>query len=249
MPVRSDWKLTLTVDQILRSQGAEPGSIRARRPALVEVAEWALQEGLPLLEPRAVYERYPVAGMRHEKLELGGRGSSPGVPPGLSGRLIAQHLGPAREVVVLVCTLGPALEEVAAGLMETDPLLGWALDALGSAAVEALSLKVCNDFEVQAAAVGMQTSLPLSPGMVGWPVETGQAQIFSLVDAGEIGVALTSASFMTPRKSLSMVLGIGKDLATGSRTCDYCSLNETCRYQNHYAPADEAQPVTLPAEK
>lgn len=248
MAVLSKWKLNLTVDQVLRAQGAEPGSIRARRPALVQVAEWALVEGLPLLEPKVAYERYPVAGMRHEKLELDALVQGPGVRPGLSGRLIAQHLGPARHVVALVCTLGPELEEVAAGLMETDPLLGWALDALGSAAVEALSLEVCNDFEAQAAASGLQTSLPLSPGMVGWPVEIGQPQIFSLVNAGEIGVTLTSSSFMTPRKSLSMVLGIGKDLDTGSRTCDFCSLNETCRYQNHYAPTDGSQPVAHPVE-
>jgi hypothetical protein len=248
MPVLSDWKVNITVDQILRAQGAEPDSIRVRRPALVQVAEWALQEGLPLLELKVAYERYPVARMRHENLELVGSGPQPGVRPGLSGRLIAQHLGPARQIVALVCTLGPALEEVVTGLMETDPLLGWALDALGSAAVEALSLEVCNDFEAQAAASGLQTSLPLSPGMVGWPVETGQHQIFSLVDAGEIGVALTLSSFMTPRKSLSMVIGIGKDLATGSRTCDFCSLNETCRYQNHYTPTGETQPVTYPVE-
>jgi hypothetical protein len=70
--------------------------------------------------------------------------------------------------------------------------------------------------------------------MVGWPVEQGQPQIFDLLDADEIGVRLTESMMMVPRKSLTFVLGIGKKLIAGGRTCDYCSLKGTCRYRDHY---------------
>jgi hypothetical protein len=69
--------------------------------------------------------------------------------------------------------------------------------------------------------------------MVGWPVEQGQPQIFDLLDAGEIGVQLNESTMMLPRKSLTFVLGIGKELMAGGRTCDYCSLKETCWYRDH----------------
>jgi hypothetical protein len=225
----------LEADQVLRAIGADPQVIRLRRPALVEAAEWALKEGLPLLDPKVLTHEGAVQGFRHERLELEG-------PSGASGRLvlkgplIAQHLGAAEQVILLVCTIGAELENIVSELMQTDPLLGWTLDGLGSAAVEALALDVCNHFEDQAARTGRHTSLPLSPGMIGWPIEEGQPQIFSIIDGLEAGVRLTASGQMMPRKSLSMVLGVGVNIGRGGRTCDYCSLSDTCKYQNHYGP-------------
>jgi hypothetical protein len=80
----------------------------------------------------------------------------------------------------------------------------------------------------------METTIPLSPGMIGWSVAEGQSQIFALLDAAEIGVGLTEHGVMIPPKSLSMVLGIGPNMGTAGSTCDYCSMRETCRYQDHY---------------
>jgi len=101
--------------------------------------------------------------------------------------------------------------------------------------VEALANAACRRIEDEAKAVALQTSIPLSPGMIGWPVEEGQAQIFNLLNAKEIGVCVTPAWVMLPRKSLSMVLGIGTRMVEAGKTCDYCTLRETCRHQDHYA--------------
>jgi hypothetical protein len=80
----------------------------------------------------------------------------------------------------------------------------------------------------------MEATIPLSPGMIGWPVSVGQSQIFSLMDARDVGVTLSSSTMMIPRKSLSMVLGFGAEINQRGRTCDYCHMRETCRYQDHY---------------
>jgi hypothetical protein len=40
---------------------------------------------------------------------------------------------------------------------------------------------------------------------------------------------------MVPRKSLTMVMGIGAELQSAGKTCDFCAMRETCRYQDHYA--------------
>ena len=223
-----DWELKLDVDAVLRGQGADPAAIRARSPSLVETAARALEEGLPLADPVVVARRLPVESLRHERLTLIGGGT-------LSGALIAQHLGPAQEVVALLCTVGEALENYAAEVMASQMVYGLALDGVGSAAVEALANAACRRYELEAAERGMQTTIPLSPGMLGWPVEQGQPEIFSLIDAQAAGVRLTDSLIMIPRKSLTMVLGIGPEVSVGGRTCDYCSLRETCRYQDHYA--------------
>jgi hypothetical protein len=59
-------------------------------------------------------------------------------------------------------------------------MIALALDGVGSAAVEMLAIQACNYFEEKAKIDGLFTSMPLNPGMVGWPVDMGQPQIFSL---------------------------------------------------------------------
>lgn len=231
MPILSDWDLDLTVDHALRGQGGDPAVLRLRSPRLVQVAEQALEEARPVLEPRVLYRLLEVEALRHERLILRQGGK-------LSGPLIAKHMLGAQKVVVVLCTIGAALERRASEIFQEDLSLGLALDGLGSAAVEALANAACDFFERQAAAEVLQTTIPLSPGMIGWLIEVGQREIFALVNASEIGVELTDSILMKPRKSLSFALGLGSQLVESGRTCDYCNLRETCRYQDHYAEAD-----------
>jgi hypothetical protein len=51
-----------------------------------------------------------------------------------------------------------------------------ALDGLGSAATEALANAACTQTETEAKADGMQASIPLSPGMEGWPTGQGRCR-------------------------------------------------------------------------
>jgi hypothetical protein len=229
MALLENWSLDLDADDVLRGQGADPDILRARRPALVGVAERALEAGRPHLRPKVAYRRLVASGLRHERLQLDG-GT-------LAGPLIAQHLGAAEHVVVMICTVGDAIDAEIARHMDSDPPFAMALDGVGSAAAEALAAQACAGFEEEAAGRGWRASLPLSPGMIGWPVKEGQAQIFALVDGAEAGVHLTEGGMMVPRKSLSLVLGLGSRLEAAGSACQFCTLHETCRYQDHYRPA------------
>jgi hypothetical protein len=228
MTVLDKWDLRLDVDSVLRGQGADPEAIHKRSPRLVESAERALEEGGPLLQPRVFARRLLVEDLQHERLILKGNGI-------LSGELLAKHMCGAHEVVLILCTVGEALERRAAEVSREDVVYGLALDGVGSTGVEVLANAACALFEKEASESDCQITIPLSPGMVGWPVEQGQPQIFGLLDAAAIGVRLTESMMMVPRKSLSFVLGIGRELIAGDRICDYCSLKETCQYQDHYA--------------
>jgi cobalamin-dependent methionine synthase I len=148
---------------------------------------------------------------------------------------VAQAMGSAKQIAVAVCTIGPQLEE-AVGAMFTagQQVEATVLDGVGSAAVEELAQRACRMFEDMARQRGLMTSSPLSPGEPDWPLE-GQRELFDLVPGEEIGVTLTDTFLMRPLKSLSLVVGIGENLSTGGSPCEFCSLNQVCRYRERKA--------------
>ena len=226
MPKLDNLELDFDVDAVIRGQGADPAILRARRPTLVQIAEQALQDGVPLLEPQVIYKELHVQKVLHENLlfEEGGK---------FSGKLIMQHLAKAQRVYAIICTVGTTIEEYAAEIWNESATLSLALDGVGSAAVEALSNAACRYFELKEQEHGWQTSIPLSPGMIDWSVEDGQKQIFEVFDGEKLPVTLTPSFLMMPRKSLTSIIGAGPDLEITGRICDYCSLHEVCRYQDH----------------
>jgi hypothetical protein len=243
-----DWNITLTANDILRAQDSDPVVIQQRRPALVEVAEWAAHEAQTLIQPFVLIEGFRIKELRHERLLLQPLLSTKqedhpeAIQSGyfLSGSLLASQLGTAEEVHVVLCTIGKQLEQYASQVISDDLLRGLALDAAGSAAAEILGETVCRHFEAEAAEQGKCVSIPYGPGMIGWSVEVGQPQIFHLLeytkDKNEANqITLNKDYIMTPRKSVSFVLGWGAKLAQQNRTCDFCGLKKTCRYQDAYA--------------
>jgi len=227
MPNLENLDYDFDLDAVLRGQGADPAVLRARRPALVQLAEQAIQEGRPLIEPSVIYKEFTVEGVVHERLTFKEGGQ-------LAGKLIVQHLAQARKVVVLLCSIGSSLEQYASEMWGSSATYSLALDGVGSAAVEALANAACRSLEISAQSHGWLTSIPLSPGMIDWPVLDGQPQIFRLLEGEKLSVELSSSYIMIPRKSLTMVVGSGPELTISGRTCDYCSLREVCRYQDHY---------------
>jgi hypothetical protein len=230
MPIWNTHDLEFDVDAVLRGQGAEPQAIRKRSPRLVETAERALEEGRALIKPQTLYRELDVDLLRHERLILDDGQT-------LSGTLVADHLGPAQRVVLILSTIGVDLEAHAAEISKDDIVYGLALDGVGSAAVEALANAACKHFEDKAHERQWQSSIPVSPGMLGWGVDVGQPEIFDILQPEQINVSLTEYGLMMPRKSLTMVLGFGPAMKTGGKTCDFCAMKETCRYQDHYDPA------------
>lgn len=216
--------LELDADAVLRGQGADPQIVRGRRPRLVEIAAQALAGSRFLLEPQVILRKLAVRSLRHEKLEL---------EDGffIKGAWITQQLAPAESVYAILCTVGQRIEDEASRNMDTDMLMGLAMDGVGSAGVEALATLVCKQIEDQAALDGLQTTVPFSPGMLKWSVEEGQPVIFNLLAEINHTVELTPSFLMRPRKSLSILMGVGADFGTKGSTCDYCAMQGTCKYQ------------------
>ena len=112
-------------------------------------------------------------------------------------------------VAVFVATIGSRLEEEAARLAEDGLILqSYVLDSIGSHAVEIVADYVHDMTRKMAAADGLAVGRRFSPGYCDWDVRQ-QKVIFEAVNADSIGVQLTDQCHMSPRKSISGIIGIG----------------------------------------
>jgi len=214
--VLSALRIAIDPQDILRAQRLQP------RPDLLVALEKAIALGATLWQPRAVYAWWPVRKVEGETLHL---------TAGLSLKIgpHADLLAPAKEAMVGVRTIGPALEERVSELMQTDPLLGYMLDSVGVVALGQVGEALHRLAEERATERGWGVSLLLAPGsLAGWPTE-GQRELFRLIDPAPIGVRLSGQCVMWPHKSVSQLIGLGPgyDEHVGS-VCQFCSLRTHC---------------------
>jgi hypothetical protein len=226
MPVIGDIPLRLKIAEVLRREGFRKHTkIRPEiKNLILELLARVQQDHL--LEPAVAYEIYAITEMSRRQLSLEGKRV-------VHGALLPSLLAEAKELVTVVCTIGPKLEKRAANYFNRDkPLEGLLLDGIGSAAVDSLVEEVCKFMTAEALSRGYQASSPISPGMPGFPM-TEQWQLIKMVPVQKIGVSLTSSGVMVPRKSASMVIGIGPQMRrwTPAEVCTRCNLKKTCPYR------------------
>jgi len=225
MQIKRDWTITLDEERITREMGQSFARV-LKTPRLLAVFQEELAEAQELIEPAACWDTVPVQEIRHEKVVLANGAKIGGGP-------VAAVIGGAADLVVAVCTVGSRISERAdfyAG--GKDLFRGMVLSDLASYAVDLVRQGVCELVEDEAKGNGLHVSTPLSPGESEWSVRE-QATIFSLIDAGRIGVTLTPSMVMRPLKSISLVMGVGARPmgSEGGTSCDFCTIRDRCAYR------------------
>ena len=223
MPVVRGISLTLNEKDVFRRQ--EIRESRIVRPSIKSIARELMKRKEEWLNPVLAYSIYSVLKATDGSLEVG-EGKR------IGGPAVASSLKKAREIAVIVCTIGRQLEDQIEEYFKAgDSLRGFLLDGLGSAAIDSLGNASCKLIESEAASHGYVTSSPLSPGMQGWEIQELPA-LLQLAPAEEIGVSITSGGMMSPRKSIAMVIGFGRDMPRRNHIefCESCNLRDTCRH-------------------
>ena len=200
--ILSDVPLAIDPDEVLRFQGYQRG-IDVPGPDVLGLLDEALAIGHALMEPRAVIRWTPVREQTADRLVLDGTAVS---IPG-----ITRSWGAVTEVAGAVVTIGDALERRVADLWQARELpLAAMLDSVGSGAVESLAELVNDVLCQQGIARGLRVTNRISPGYGGWDVAE-QPRLFGLVPGGAVDVRLNDACFMTPEKSITLLVGAGAD--------------------------------------
>jgi hypothetical protein len=218
MPVLNDIEIHISIDELLRAQGSA-----AQRPAVHEAAQWAIAEAQRLAEPAAVWDLLPVHQVDGESARVGDVWLRVGPH--------ADLLAPARQALVSVATIGPALEAEVRRLTQEGSLLeSFMLDSAGVLALAAVGGSLIRLAEAQAAQREWGVSLALAPGsLVGWPIHDQKA-LCSLLDLAAIGVTLNSSRVLVPHKSASRLVGLGPGYTARQveSACRFCPQRETC---------------------
>ena len=228
MPVIADLGMSLTVDDVTSSWGPRRSRLVSPRVADLLSNLLALSGAENWIQPKLSFKIWPVIASGRDHLDL--RGGSRIASPGL-----AHHLPGAAFVAAGVCTLGDAIEKrVSEGFASGDRLRAVMLDEIGTLALFRLSDDLERTIQVEAKRLGLEAGGTLNPGEDGFDISQ-QAALLELADGASIGISQT-AVMLAPRKSISMLIGIGAHMPKWTRgeRCAVCAARDRCPHRRSH---------------
>ena len=146
-------------------------------------------------------------------------------------KIIFRQIKHAEQIGMFVCTAGPKLGEWSSRLMaDGDMIKGYIVDVIGSEVVEKAMDKIQETLANQMIEDGLAITNRYSPGYCSWSVSE-QHKLFSLLPQNFCGVTLSETALMYPIKSISGIIGIGKNVRLNPYTCQICDM-QNCLYGN-----------------
>ncbi len=209
----------LNIDEALRYMGCPP---EQAGEALRKQAASCAQEILAVVRPRWSWRAVNIA------LEADGVRLKSGLL--LPGEDLKRHLTGCERAAVFCATLGAEVDALIRRAERLDMAKALALDCCASAAVEA----VCDQIEVELQGRFPGCSFPFrySPGYGDLPLDV-QGQLLDLLDAPrQAGLCATASHLLTPRKSVTAVLGVALgEIEPIKRSCLGCPAQGGCQYR------------------
>lgn len=173
------------------------------------------QEALAVCRPRFGYRLLSGGPQDKQALVAGGRRF-------VAEAIIIHALKQSEFYAAIVATVGQELEEwIRQKRAGEDVMEAFIADALGSLIVEAVVAWGVSFLESKMKALHFHITNSYSPGYCGWDVAE-QHLFFSLLPGRFCGITLTGSSLMLPVKSVSALVGIGKEVEKKPYGCAIC---------------------------
>lgn len=227
MPSLPEPRISLTREDVCRAWGERRTRLAAGRvPAAVTEILGRMHDER-WLQPASSHGIREIAGSSSGWLELndGTRLESP---------LIAHRLHRATLLAAGVCTVGGELRRRVNGWFAAgEPLKAVLLDEIGSLALHRLGDCLEQLIRAEARRMGLDASGVLNPGEPGFDLSE-QRKVTELAGGAGIGVSLTAAGMLSPEKSLTLVMGLGKRIPHWHRSenCAHCGARRRCPYRH-----------------
>ena len=150
----------------------------------------------------------------------------------LQGGDVMKHLEGCPQALMLAVTLGPGVDAQIRRAGVGDIAAGVASDALGSALAEQMADAAEVELRQWAAGQGRYLTGRYSPGYGDWPITVQPLVAAALDTARRAGLCVTDSNLMTPRKSVTALLGVSDHPVRGHLAgCGHCVLRTRCEYR------------------
>lgn len=150
-------------------------------------------------------------------------------PIKLNAKSIIKHLKNSEGLILFTVTIGSKIDDVISKKFNSGHYTeGIVLDAVATELVEA-----CADLYTEILKkkfTGYSFTARFSPGYGDWHLNV-QPEIIKELGAGRIGVRVSDAMFLIPRKTITAVIGLSKNkISSRNPDCSSCSFNG-CSYR------------------
>ncbi len=220
-------QVELPKQEVLRYLGHPAG--HSLELELQQGFERALETIKLAARPRMVAKPFRISRAQNGEIALEGGLALPGED-------IRLHLAHADTCVLLAATLGREAERQIDLMARKRMWESVMMDAAATALIESVCNKAEEMLREQALAGGMDLTDRFSCGYGDLPLEL-QPDLLRLLDTGRgIGLNCTETLILTPRKSVTAIMGvIPSGFARSSRGCQSCRLRESCRFRKEGA--------------
>ncbi len=203
--------------------GYQPGTAPGPVTSLIEEVSEELRQ---LNEVRAEYLVFDKISLIAESKALVIEGVAFNVKP-----IIYRQIKASEGAVLFICTAGPTVGELSRNSMkEGDLLRGYVYDVIGSEVVERAADLMQEELKEQMSLNGWSTTNRFSPGYCGWDVAE-QHKLFSFFPDNFCGITLTESALMNPIKSVSGLIGTGRNVRFMPYQCKLCD-DKNCIYRS-----------------
>ena len=188
-------------------------------PALRAQIETWIARCMADVQPHAVLRRFAT----------GADGTLEGASFCPEGRDARALLAPCCEAVLFAATLGAQSERMLLREQARDPAQALLLDAVLSAAIEAVCDTQEEALRRTLGAQGLHLTDRFSPGYGDMPMAQSRAICASLDADRAIGLTVSGSGVLTPRKSVTAIMGVSRSPVDRRPSgCAACGMRGTC---------------------
>lgn len=215
--------LEINKEELLRYAG-----IKTRQKIDEKILEKVCEETKILIKPRGIWEIYNYNNENQTIL------SEEAIK--LTGKLIGTHLKSSERVACMAVTIGEEItNEVTRRFEQGDYFFSLLLDAAGTATVEQVADEMEKQIRQEVVKEGCKMKWRYSPGYGDWSLDQ-QLEMFKLSKAAKIGMKLSEAKMLIPRKSITAIIGLTRNEICNEQkhkhNCENCNKNDCLARRN-----------------
>ncbi|MCB9208667.1 MAG: hypothetical protein H6609_04750 [Ignavibacteriales bacterium] len=144
----------------------------------------------------------------------------------LTDKIVTSQLKKSEKAVLFLCTIGNEMENWSKELYSSgESIMSYLANISASAVVEKVADLLHSHINNFASDLDLSATNRYSPGYCNWSVAE-QSKLFSFFPKEFCGVTLSESNLMTPIKSVSGIIGIGKEAEYKEYLCDRCGIKD-----------------------